>query len=193
MRTAIPGSDTAEVVFSATVKAGYTFAGASIVVGGAGSNRSVVPLDASQPVQTVAPILGIGKGLGAGAEAGLTVRIVDSILWPDFAEGNAGAWFLDVLTELTYTSTDPREYEDLATVKLRAPAGTSSTGSLSYLFTANEGGLVPSGETHRQGYHFAVRGGSVGPYQLSFDSRAVRVLKTPGAVNPVIEFTVPSS
>lgn len=185
----VPGAGTSLFAITATVPTSFTLAASALVFGNDASNRTVIPLDGTSPIETAQPARGFADG--AVTDGGLTqVRVVESLAWPNYGPGRRGEAWIELGVEATYAGQPvPGDYETLAWA-LQRPDGSVAGADLSFVFPQGVNGIVEPGRRVRSGLRFAVAQPPSGVYTLVTSSRQA-ALGNPGTRDATLSFTVP--
>ena len=189
--TLIPGGGTTplDLVARLSEPSTFTFAGASLVFGNNASAQTIIPLDDSSAVSTFMPVVDTGKGVSADSGAGTKSRITGTILHADYDDGAKATLQLEVALDVSFSDTP--KIQDIFSITLTTPDGTSAAPATSVLFGRPPNSIVLAGRTVHGGLLFDIPAAYAGSYALTIHSDRVKDAAGSGAVDPVLKFTIP--
>ncbi len=189
--TLVPGGGTTPLDLDARVSepSTFTFAGASLVFGNNASAQTIIPLDDSSAVSTFVPVVDTGKGVSADSGVGTNSRITGTILHADYEDGAKATLQLEVALDVSFSDTP--KIQDIFSVTLTTPDGTSAAPATSVLFGKPPNSIVLAGRTVHGGLLFDIPAAYAGPYALTIHSDRVKDAAGSGAVDPVLKFRIP--
>lgn len=185
----VPGSGTSAFAITATMPSTFTLAAASLVFGNAASNRTVMPLDGTSPIETTQPSRGFA--VGAVADGGLTqTRVVESLAWPNYAPGRRGEAWIELVVDVSYAGAPTTGNYDTVTWYLVFGDGSRAGAEMSFVFGDGLNGIVEPGRWVRSGLRFAVNDPPTGVYTLVVASQQA-AFGNPDVRDATVEITVP--